>query len=92
MKETVFPDEGDLKTHREVDDKYFQLLFPILEKAQERGEIRKDAELLHLTAHFYGLYILVISAWYSGMVPDEEVPVAMELLFRQALEGLHPQT
>ena len=92
MRKTVFPDEGDLQTHREVDDKYFQLLFPILEKAQERGEIRKDAELLHLTAHFYGLYILVISAWYSGMVPDEEVPVAMGFLFRQALEGLHPQT
>ncbi len=92
MRQTVFPDEGDIESSRDIDDKYFQLLFPILAKAQDRGEIRKDAELLHLTAHFYGLYILIISAWYSGMLPDEEVPAAMELLFRQALEGLHPQT
>ena len=71
-----------------TDDKYFQILFPILEKGQERGELRKDAELLHITAHFYSLYILIISSWYTGRISTEDVEPAMELLFRQALEGL----
>jgi len=90
MRQTVFPDKNDLQNHTEIDDKYFQLLFPILEQAKARGELREDLELLHITAHFYSLYILVISAWYSGRISTEEVGPAMELLFRQTLEGLQP--
>jgi AcrR family transcriptional regulator len=91
MREAVFPHDSDIQNNLEIDDKYFQILFPILEKGQERGELRKDAELLHITAHFYSLYILVISSWYIGRISTEEVEPAMELLFRQALEGLQPK-
>ena len=90
MRQTVFPDESNVQDNREIEDKYFQLLFPILEKAKERGEIREDIEPLHLTAHFYSLYILLMSAWYSGRIPTDEVGSAMELLFRQILVGLQP--
>jgi AcrR family transcriptional regulator len=90
MRQTVFPDENDLQDHTEIDDKYFQLLFPILEKAKARGELREDIELLHITAHFYSLYILIMSAWYTGRIPTGEVGAAMKLLFRQTLEGLQP--
>lgn len=92
MRQTVFPNDSDIQDHAEIDDKYFQLLFPILEKAKDRGELRKDIELLHLTAHFYSLYILLISAWYSGRIQTEEVGIAMEILFRQVLEGLKPDS
>lgn len=91
MREAVFPHDSDIQNNLEIDDKYFQILFPILEKGQERGELRKDAELLHITAHFYSLYILIISSWYSGRISTNEVEPAMELLFRQALEGLQPK-
>ena len=90
MRQTVFPDENDAQDHLKIDDKYFQLLFPILRKAQERGELRKNIELLHITGHFYGLYILIMSSWYTGRIPTEEVSSALELIFRQALEGLQP--
>ena len=90
MRQTVFPDESDIKSHLEIEDKYFELLFPIMEKAKERGELRKEIEPLHLTAHFYSLYVLLMSAWYSGRIPVSEVGSAMELLFRQTLEGLQP--
>ena len=90
MRESIFPSETDVQDHLETDNKYFQMLFPILEKGQERGELRKDVELLHITAHFYSLYILIMSAWYTGRITNEEVESAMELLFRQALEGLQP--
>ena len=80
-----------LKRHLENEDNYFKLLFPLLEKAQERGELRKDIELLYITGHFYGLYLLLVSAWYTGRVRTEEAEIALETLFRQAMEGLQPQ-
>ncbi len=91
MRESIFPKESDVQDNLETDDKYFQILFPILQKGQERGELRKDVELLYMTAHFYSLYIMIISAWYTGRISTGEVEPAMELLFRQLLEGLQPK-
>jgi len=91
MQQTAFPRDVDLAQHLENEDNYFKLLFPLLEKAQERGELRSDIELLHITGHFYGLYLLLVSAWYTGRIPTEEAEIALETLFRQAMEGLQPQ-
>ena len=88
MRESVFPYDSDAQDNLKLDNKFFQILFPILEKGQERGELRKDIELLYITAHFYSLYILIISAWYTGRITTEEVEPAMELLFRQVLGRL----
>ncbi|MFT5697581.1 MAG: AcrR family transcriptional regulator [Desulforhopalus sp.] len=88
MRESLFPDDADVTT--DLDKKYFDMLFPILEKGQERGELRKDLELLHITAQFYSLFIIIISAWYTGRLPTSEVAIAMKMLFKQALEGLCP--
>jgi AcrR family transcriptional regulator len=90
MRQTLFPNESDAQDHLEIEDKYFQLLFPILKKAQDRGELRKNIELLHITGHFYGLYVLIMSSWYIGRIPTEEISSALELIFQQALEGLQP--
>lgn len=91
MQETAFPRDVDLERHLANEDNYFKLLFPLLEKAQERGELRKDVELLYITGHFYGLYLLLVSAWFSGRVATDEAEVALETLFRQAIEGLQPR-
>lgn len=91
MRESIFPKESDVQDNLETDDKYFQILFPILQKGQERGELRKDVDLLYMTAHFYSLYIMIISAWYTGRISTDDVEPAMELLFRQVLEGLEPK-
>lgn len=91
MRESVFPKESDIQDNLETDNKYFQILFPILQKGQERGELRQDVELLYMTAHFYSLYIMIISAWYTGRISTDEVEPAMAVLFRQVLEGLQPK-
>jgi AcrR family transcriptional regulator len=91
MQQTAFPRDVDLEMHLENENNYFKLLFPLLEKAQERGELRNDIELLYITGHFYGLYLLLVSAWYTGRVRTEEAETALETLFRQAMEGLQPQ-
>ncbi len=92
MQQTAFPRDVDLEQHLENENSYFKLLFPLLEKAQERGELRKDMELLHITGHFYGLYLLLVSAWFTGRVRTEEAEIALETLFRQAMEGLQPSS
>jgi AcrR family transcriptional regulator len=89
MQQTAFPRDVDLDRHLANENNYFKLLFPLLERAQEKGELRNDLDLLHITGHFYGLYLLLVSAWFSGRIQTEEAEVAMETLFRQALEGLH---
>lgn len=91
MQQTAFPRDVDLQRHLAHEDNYFALLFPLLEKAQERGELRRELELLHITGHFYGLYLLLVSAWFSGRIATEEAEEALTSLFRQALEGLQPQ-
>lgn len=92
MREAIFPDDVDVEENLELESQYFQVLFPILEKAQQRGELRKDIDLLFLTGHFYSLYLLILSAWFTKRIQTEDVDSTMETLFRQALEGLQPTT
>lgn len=91
MQQTAFPRDVDLKRHLETEDNYFSLLFPLLEKAQERGELRNDLDALHITGHFYGLYLMLVSAWFTGRIKTEEAEEALHTLFCQALEGLQPR-
>lgn len=91
MQQTVFPRDVDLDRHLENENNYFSLLFPLLEKAKERGELRPEMDLLHITGHFYGLYLLLVSAWFTGRIKTEEAEEALTMLFRQAMEGLQPR-
>lgn len=91
MQQMTFPRDVDLKRHLEHENNYFGLLFPLLEKAQERGELRRELDLLHITGHFYGLYLLLVSAWFTGRIKTEDAEDALHTLFCQALEGLQPR-
>lgn len=90
MQQVLFPEERDKNSFAEVDNKWLELLFSIYQRAQDRNELRKDIDPLYLAGHFYALYILVVSSWYSGRIEKEEVEPAMRLLFEQAVEGLAP--
>lgn len=91
MRASVFPDDSDREMGLAIDEKYFRLLFPIFARGQDRGELRKDIELLHITGHFYGMFILTISAWYTGRIATNQVEEALRMLFSQHLEGLQPR-
>ncbi len=90
LQEKVFPKQGSSKEDLEMQDSYFELLYPIYQRAQERGELRKELELLHISGHFYALYLLLVSCWYTGMIPTEDIPEAMAVMLDQTLEGLKP--
>lgn len=90
LQEKVFPKQGSSKEDLEMQDSYFELLYPIYQRAQGRGELRKELELLHISGHFYALYLLLVSCWYTGMIPTEDMPDAMAIMIDQTLEGLKP--
>jgi len=91
LQEKVFPKEHHSPEDLEMQNRYFELLYPIYQKAQERGELRDDLELLHISGHFYSLYLLVLSCWYNGMIPTEDIAPSMETLISQTINGLKPQ-
>lgn len=89
LRETVFPKDLTGKPSRELDAKYLDLLAGIFKKAQDRGELRTDLELILVSGHFYALYLMTVSGWYMGRLhTEEDVRMAMEMLFAQALQGL----
>jgi AcrR family transcriptional regulator len=90
MQQMVFPVETDHVKTREIDDRWLTLVFSICRRAQDRNELRRDIDLLYISSHFYGLYIMTVSTWYSGRIQTEEVDAGLRMLFQQALDGLAP--
>ena len=91
MQQMVFPVETEHVKTRAMDDRWLALIFSIYRRAQERKELRNDVDLLYIAGHFYALYIMAVSAWYSGRIRTEEVGPGLRLLFQQTLEGLAPK-
>ena len=92
LQEKVFPKEPYDAEDLEMQNSYFELLYPIYERAQKRGELDRDLELLHISGHFYALYLLILSCWYNGMIPTEDIEISMKTLISQTIEGLKPKS
>ena len=90
MQEIVFPKKLLAIKREESDNKFFDMIFPILRRGQERGEIRREFELLHLCGHFFALYLLLLHAWYSDIIDTGEAEYALRTLFTQAFVGFQP--
>lgn len=90
LQEKVFPRVPYDEEDQEMQNNYFALLYPIYQRAQQRGELNSELELLHISGHFYALYLLILSCWYNGMIPTEEIEFSMETLISQTIDGLKP--
>jgi len=90
MQEMIFPNTLSSKSNEEQINKYFEMIFPILIQAQEKGEIRKELDPLHVCGHFFSLFLLLTHAYYTKMIPYDEAEKTLKTLFTQALEGLTP--
>ncbi len=88
LQQTLFPDETRCKAGNQPEKKWLELFYTIIDEAIKKGEIRKDIDRLYLAGHFFSLYNLVVSSWYSNRIESEEVKPVMHLLFSQALQGL----
>lgn len=90
MQEMVFPRREMMSKHKELENKFLEMIFPIIGRAQKRGELRADMEQLHLCGHFFSLFILLVHAWYSDIITAEEAEDALSTMFSNALTGLQP--
>ncbi len=92
MRELIFPKELSTEKSRQIEEQFIQFFVIMFTEAQERGQLRRDIDLTLTCGHFYALYLMSLSAWYSGRLPGEEnVRAALQVMFRQALSGLQPQ-
>lgn len=91
IREMVFPRQLTALRSKDMDDRYISQMRSVLLAAQDRGELRRDLNLLFATGHFYALYLMTLSAWYMGRLQDEDdVREALSMLIDQALKGLAP--
>ncbi|WP_419176592.1 TetR/AcrR family transcriptional regulator [Desulfosediminicola sp.] len=90
MQEMLFPKKEMVLNHKELENKFLDMIFPIISRAQQRGELRADMKLLHLCGHFFSLFILLVHAWYSDLLGDQTAEEALTTLFSNALNGLQP--
>jgi len=88
LREVAFPKETSEKSLEHVQQ-YIDALEGLLERAKEKGQIRRDIDLNTATGSFYMLYLGCLSAWYIGHIPDiQSAEESMTRLFQQTLEGI----
>jgi AcrR family transcriptional regulator len=91
IQEMIFPKTLlSPQTRKESEDNYFEMIFPIIIRAQKKGEIRPELEPLHVCGHFFSLFLLLIHAYFTKMIPYDEAEQVLTTLFLQVLEGLQP--
>lgn len=92
LRELTFPKEITLEKSRMIEERFLNLFVKIFREAQEKGQLRRDVELIITGGLFYGLHLMALSAWYSGRLhTEEDVHESLELMIEQALTGLIPQ-
>jgi AcrR family transcriptional regulator len=91
LRESFFPGDRNLEQSRKIETLYIEMLVPILERGKERGELRPDLDLHLVIGHFYGLYLITISAWLTERLSSgDDFFKTLEKLFNQAMHGLAP--
>ena len=90
LQECVFPAKDPQFDYKEQENRYFDLIFPLIKNGQSRGELRAELEPLHICGHFYALFLLILHTNYTNFIKPEETEPAMRTLFSQALTGLQP--
>jgi hypothetical protein len=88
-REMSFPRPATASKSKDLGGRYLAALGEMINDAKERGELRADCDPFLASGHFYGLYLVTLSGWYSGYLQDyaaaEDV---MRAVFTQALQGL----
>lgn len=87
-REMTFPGEETRLASSDLEVRYLNKLGAVLGRAQERGELPKNCDLLLLIAHLHALYIMALSSFYRGDVASlENAETFVRSLILQALHG-----
>ena len=91
LREMTFPKEITIEKSKNIEERFLELFIKLFKEAQEKGQLRRDIELVITGGHFYGLYLMALSAWYSGRLhTEEDVCESLKLMIAQAMTGLAP--
>ena len=92
IRELTFPKEITIEKSKMIEERFLDLFVGIFKEGQQRGQLRRDIELIITGGHFYALYLMVLSAWYSRRLhTEEDVRDSLELMIEQTLNGLIPR-
>jgi hypothetical protein len=92
LREMTFPKEITIDKSLKIEEQFLNLFVTLLQEAQKKGTLRTDIELIVTGGHFYSLYLMTLSAWYSGrLLTEEDVQETLKLLIDQTLTGLLPR-
>ena len=92
IREMAFPQPLSSEKSRSLDTRYLKAVGEILECAKLKGELHPGLDPFLGTVHFYALYLVALSGWYTGYVHSlSEVEEKLRTLFLQALEGMRPK-
>lgn len=87
-REMIFPVKPAAAASRDLDLRYFGKLAEVLGRAQARGELPRETDLLLLIGHLHALYLMALSAFYlEDIATLEEAELMLVGLVRQTLEG-----
>jgi len=90
IQEMIFPNPAFLQDPHDKEKEYFEMIFPIIIRAQKRGEIRSELEPLYVCGHFFALFMLLLHGNYTKMISCEDAESTLRTLFSQIIEGLQP--
>lgn len=88
LREMLFPKVVN-KNAKEHDQRYFDILKDLLLGAQKRGELSRNQDPFLLSAHFFSLYLGILTGWYGGYFDNEmAVEEGMRQLFGHVFVGI----
>lgn len=88
VREMLFPGENTRLSSRELDMRYLGKLGDVLGRAQERGELATECDLILMIAQLHALYMMAISVYYQGDLKTlGEAETFLRALILQALHG-----
>lgn len=91
LRESFFPTEHNLEQSQKIENLYIDMLVPILQRGQERGELRSELDLILVIGHFYGLFLITISAWFTErLASGDDFLETLKTMFYQTMYGLAP--
>ena len=92
VREMAFPAATASGRARDLDARYLAALAELLAAGCSRGELATGYDPFLTSAHFYPLYLVALSGWYTGYLTSEvEVENSLRAVLLQALNGLGPR-
>ncbi len=88
VRELLFPAENTRLSSRELDMRYLDKLGEVLGRAQERGELAAESDLILLIAQLHALYMMALSVFYQGDLKTmDEAETFLQVVILQSLHG-----